>query len=73
MRVDLHAILQPGDLRTRQTLGDAEERNLMAQHVFIVKVGGLQDFCTLFGNPETQLIDPIQAEDTKWELTLLLL
>lgn len=45
--VQLDPILQPGDLRSWDTDRHAEERDLSAQHVIQLKVGGLHDLGTL--------------------------
>lgn len=45
--VELDPVLQPGDLRSRDTDRHAEERDLSAQHVVQLKVGRLHDLGTL--------------------------
>ena len=39
--VELHPILEPDDVRPRLSGGHADEDDLVAQHVLVVKVGGL--------------------------------
>lgn len=45
--VELDPVLQPGDLRSRDTDRHAEERYLPAQHVIQLEVGRLHDLGTL--------------------------
>lgn len=45
--VQFDPVLQPGDLRPRDTDRHAEERDLPAQHVVQLKVGRLHDLGTL--------------------------
>jgi len=47
MMVQLDAILQPSDFRSRETGGHAEERDLPAQHVIQFEMGRLHDLRTL--------------------------
>jgi|GEM_PF-6940945 len=45
--IQLDPVLQPGDLRSRDTDRHAEERDLSAQHVIQLEVGRLHDLGTL--------------------------
>jgi hypothetical protein len=45
--VKLDAVLKPCDLRSGRAPGNAEESNLVSQHVFKVKMGRHQDLGTL--------------------------
>jgi hypothetical protein len=45
--VELPSVLVPDDLRSRLPLRHAQEDDLVAQHVFIVKVGRLRDLRAL--------------------------
>lgn len=45
--IQLDAVLQPSDFRSRETGGHAEERDLPAQHVIQLEMGRLDDLGTL--------------------------
>lgn len=47
MLKDFRTVLEPGDLWTWIALGYTQKRNFMAEHVFIIEVGGLKNFRTL--------------------------
>ena len=44
---DLHAVLEPGYVRSGVALGQAQEGDLVAEHVLVVKVRGQQNFRAL--------------------------
>lgn len=43
MLIDFRTVLIPGYMRTRITLGHAQECNLVAQHILEIEVRGLQN------------------------------
>lgn len=45
--VEFGAIFEPSDVRPRRALGHAQEGDFVAQHVFVVKVRGQDDFRAL--------------------------